>query len=381
MGKSRKSGSQTSSGGGKGFDFGQPLTSFVESGFEHLDHFAEAEVGGCSYGYVRSAEVGAVIPVVTLLARHEAPLRTAMSELRSWGDGVDGDAVEMTVVFMKNGGWLLGLSPEARRLAARTQTADLLLDPLYFAPTWIKTLDTTDHFLRRFEQYHEAMFAPFILSAAVWRGSPPNQRRPHDTQMDPLEQRLSLLKFQCTFSDEDSVEAGSQAAVMLATFKRDGKLRRARRSSGGEAPGRPDITRIQAKREQVLASLFTVSRRRADRTGLTAGMMEQLAPLGIQRWQVDQAIANVVLSRKMCGEDHYAPLENKSLKRAVIEGAFNHVEFADGDLSQFTIAPEILERQIDLDGRDLLRIFGHQPKRDGVAATLGELRRRRLIDA
>lgn len=381
MGKSRKSGSQTPSGGGKGFDFGQPLTSFVESGFEHLDHFAEAEVGGCSYGYVRSAEVGAAIPVVTLLARHEAPLRTAMSELRSWGDGVDGDAVEMTVVFMKNGGWLLGLSPEARRLAARTQTADLLLDPLYFAPTWIKTLDTTDHFLRRFEQYHEAMFAPFILSAAVWRGSAPDQRRPHDTQIDPLEQRLSLLKFQCTFSDEDSVEAGSQAAVMLATFKRDGKLRRAKRSSGGEAPGRPDITRIQAKREQVLASLFTVSRRRAERTGLTAGMMEQLAPLGIQRWQVDQAIANVVLSRKMCGEDHYASLENKLLKRAVIEGAFNHVEFADGDLSQFTITPEILERQIDLDGRDLLRIFGHQPKRDGVAATLGELRRRRLIDA
>lgn len=384
MGKSSKSKAQKAAAPlhGKGFDFGRPLTSFVEAGLDHLDHFARADVGGCSYGSVWSTELATWIPIITLLARHQAPLRAAMSELRSWGDGVDSDAVEMTAVFLKSGAWLLGLSPEPRRLAARTQGADMLLDPLYVAPTWIKTLDTTDPFLGRFREYHNAMFTPFILNAAVWSGATPDQRRPHETRLDALEPEFSLLKFQCTFADEGEVEPGSQADLILRTFRRTGKKRGEDFPGGGRELGRPDIARMKAKREQVLASLFTVSRRRGERTGLTAATLERLAPHSVQGWQVDQALANIVLSRRICnGADHYASIDPKTFKMAVVEGAYSHVEFADGDLSQFSIDLEVLERQIDLDGRDLLKVFGHKPKKEGLAATLGELRRRGLLDA
>lgn len=384
MGKSSKTktqGAASRQSHERGFDFGQPLTSFVEVGLGHLDYFARADVGGCAYGSVWSEELGAGIPVVTILARYREPLRAAMSELRSWGDGVDGDAVDMTAVFLKNGAWLLGLSPEPRRLAARTQGADLLLDPLYLAPTWIKTLDTTDPFLARFRAYQDAMFAPFILNAAAWSGARPDERRPNETQLNTLEPELSLLKFQCTFADEETVEPGSQAHLMLSTFRRDGQKGRGRSSGDGRGQTRPEIGRVKAKREHVLSSLFTVSRRRGDRAGLTAAALDRLAPLGVQRWQVEQAIANVVLSRRICEADHYATVDTRSFKNAVIEGAYSHTEFADGDLSRFSITPDILDRQIDLDGRDLLKVFGYSPKKDGLAATLGELRRRHLIHA
>jgi hypothetical protein len=68
----------------KGYDLGTAgLTALVASP-QFVQDLREAEVVACSYGWETSSELGHRLPLISLGAVHEEPLRRAFVEFRRW---------------------------------------------------------------------------------------------------------------------------------------------------------------------------------------------------------------------------------------------------------------------------------------------------------
>ena len=357
----------------KGFDFGTPADYLRVPSLEWADQITKAQVVGCAYGRQNVSGLGTHIPSISLVARNASLIRSAFEEFDRWTQGSDDDAVEINIVLLNKGGYLLGISREPRRALALSPVPTFF-DPLQLVQMWIKTIDTTHRALLDLRDYNRAMIAPIAVAPVLM---PPLLIAPDvRVPMQLVEGVRPLIKFQLGFAEEGDVERPHAAKVMLEMHQSGG-------DQGGFAGRRPERSQSEwsAKRSNVLREMFPLTVFRSNRRGLPDLVRTQLKKTKVADWQIEQAVCNLVMSRVIGATGkHYNGVSSKALVDKIAEAATSYGELADGKDNVGEFSPADVARQVRLDADYLVGVIGERAKDGSLSDRQAILRRRGYVE-
>ena len=339
----------------RGFDFGVARLAMLISGVEMNSDLLEANVQGCGYGLFRHPKLGE-IREISLTAEHAEPLKRALTALSGWDAAEGDDGFSLEFLFLNDGGYLLGLAPNAAVIRNRLRGSDRLLQPIVSGPIFIKGMTTRHPFLSDFRDYIETTtISPFTFSGAQ--------------QSDPLPLLHGvagmphILKFSARFTDEDTVARGTLAEIMLCT--RHGtveKVLRRQRDADLWQPDRKEPARIPRQRQDQIRRHFPVTFWRLSGSSTVDRFRLRHAKLQISEAQVIQGLINLALSNEIVGRCHYVGVSRKDLPSVVQSALRERFESADSkDLPVFD--DDLLLKQIFLDGKAMLEALDSKPKK------------------
>jgi hypothetical protein len=348
----------------QGFDYGAGLGASLLGDVEFPSLLSRANVRAVAYGEEYDPEFKAQLPLVTLVGESSEHLALAFKHFSAWAEASDGDAIDLSWVFLRHGGYLLGLAPEAGRLQERCLGFHRnVAVRIATAPLWIKPIDTCGPQTLAFRRYCQVLGSPFLFGAT--QCSLPRHALPDATHHDfrPVEGVRPIRKLSATFVDEDAVEDGTLPWLALRLHRRSKRLSR-------EAPPFDPKTYFRDRR-MILSAHFPVTLERvralvAERSDL-AELFEEFAP-----WQVEQAVCNVLLSSAIFdGRPHYPGVSPATLPDVIGKALAHRIEQADGAPSRVRDLPtQVIRRQIELDSLVLLAkaIHKNRPTSDVQAA-------------
>jgi hypothetical protein len=358
-----------SSAGPKGFDFGTPVYNLQLSDPTWVKSLTEANVLGCSYGRDFIPELGH-IPEISLIVKNESAIKSVFETFQRWSQGSDDDAVSVNILFLNSGGYLLGISPEPDRQAARTPVP-AFIDRVHVGQTWIKEMDTTHQGVREFQKYHERLIAPIALSTAILPDRPLTRQSPSD--LNVVAGLRPLIKFDYSFANENDRQKTPIAEIMLELHRTRNKPFDRR-----PPPGPPPLTPEQcaSKRRKVLHEMFSLSLFRARLSESVDSARAKLKGV-VAGWQIDQAVCNLVLSKHLASHgSHYQGIPKGKLRDRIAKAAHTYSEVANGTDVFASISAEDVEKQVLLDADYLVRLLGETPKDRSLGARQSILRRR-----
>lgn len=355
----------------KGFDFGIEATFLNVPAFEWANDITRSGVAGCAYGEQFVPELGTKIPSISLIVRDGVLFKKAFSQFEEWIAGSDDDAVDVTIVFLRSGGYLLGISREIERQHALSPTP-AFFDRIEMVQSWIKTMDSTHPAIRTLQQYHRGFIAPIAIDAVLL---PPTGLPRPGQLMRPVPGTRPLVKFHYSFVEEDD-EAMQPAAEAILSVHRGRDAPPSRTMGARRRPARQPSQWL-AKRADVFAQMFPVTLFRARRTGLLDRVRRHHQSQGVVTWQVEQAICNLVTSRQVGSSGlHYNGLRRDELLDRVGRLAANYMEIADGSDSLSEITDEAVSHQLFLDASFLVKHLGETPRDNSLSSRQSILRRR-----
>ena len=339
----------------RGFDFGLARRAILISGVEMISDLLEAKVQGCGYGVFRHPKLGE-IPEISLAAEHGEPLKRALTALSGWdaAEGDDGFALEF--LFLNDGGYVLGLAPNAAVIRNRLRGSDRLFEPIVSGPLFIKGMTTRHPFLSDFRDYIEtSTIAPFTFSGA--------QSTSPLTPPQGVAGMPQILKFAARFADEDTVAGGTFVEAMLATHRGTvGKLCRRQRDADLWQPDRKEPARIPRRREDQIRRHFPATFWRLSGSSTVDRFRLRHAKLRLSESQVIQGVINLTLSSEIVGKFHYVGVSRKELPSVIQIALRERFESADSrDPPVFD--DDLLLRQIVLDGKAVLEALDLKPKK------------------
>lgn len=352
----------------RGFDFGISRRAVLVSGVDVVSELFAATVQGCGYGTIRHPELGE-IPEISLAAVHGEPLKRALSALSAWDSAEGDDGFDLEIVFLDDGGYLLGLAPNAAVIRNKMRGSDRLSEPIVSGPMFIKGMTTRQPFLSSFREYIEtSVVAPFMFSGLQW--SHPS------TAPQVIAGMPRILKFRARFTDEGGATEGSFAEAMLGVYGGAArKLIRKGRNFMRSAP--VDLAAVSSRREDQIRRHFPVTYWRLLDANTVADFRARHVSLPISVSQVVQAFVNLALSHEICGAFHYRGISRKDLPQVIHAWIGNRFEQADLAPAP-TFDDEVVLRQIILDGVSLLEEVGEKPKKPSSVELLEALNRKGL---
>lgn len=81
----------------------------IVGSFDFVQQLSAAQVRAVAYG--EAPFDGRFIPRITLIGRNSTALKLAFEEFNVWCAASDGDAIDLSIIFQKSGGCILGISP------------------------------------------------------------------------------------------------------------------------------------------------------------------------------------------------------------------------------------------------------------------------------
>lgn len=355
--KTRDKGKGRDRHGPKGFDFGIDEKIALIGAIDFNASLRRAGIFGCAYGVTFDKSLGREMPIISLVGTDQTALEEAFREFRRWDDTTHGDALDLTFVFLKNGGYLIGISPTTEYLDKRFFSMDLIHGPIYSLLTWVKPIDTRSIGIEQIRDYKRKHFiSPILFGGTTHKVLEPKAKVDHHDlspiAVDPL------LKFRATFIDEDDVKPHTVPGIVL-----DASQAISRKSWIPKDWPKPPVSgpsEFVERRSRFLTKRFPVT---IERMRLFSAYQQLLRPLveaGIRTWQCEQALCNLVLSHRLCaGKFHYTQISFSNLKDAIFSGLRNHVEMADGfEGIPPLLTADLIRRQVSLDSEFLLRHCG-----------------------
>ena len=363
-----------------GYDYAFLPISLAIGSLDFAKLLTEANIIAVAYGLDYSDIIGVRIPTITLVGRNSGPLRKVFQQFAKWSESSDGDAVELTIVFKNDGGYLLGLSPDSQRLKQRCLGFDRVSKPILTSITWIKTLDTTSPGVRELQNYCKRLVSPFFLEAAYYKGLTVGST-PDLSLLEQIAGIDKILKFTATFVDEDHVQENSQAWLVLNIHRskiEKSKLAKLKKKLIGKDLANSHTVRMEGIKEHFSVTLERIKSHK----DLTA-IKNRLETQGIRSWQIDQAICNLLLSIEITkGKLYFESISEQKLDEVVCSALRNRFEIADGNLEHLKmLTDDIVITQVILDSITLLRRTGIQPNKKDLASLLEQLNNKGLLNS
>ena len=347
----------------RGFDFGVELRVLLASDMDFVTLLKRAEIVGCAYGYLASGPLGVPMLEVALIGLHAGPLTEAFVEFTRWANSAgrkdDGDTVSLDFIFLKSGGYVLSIERESTRATNDLKGPDRTHSPIFMGGSFNKKFDTRHQALQRFrESRRQLLINPFLLGGATLPSRPDTVLRVDEIR--PISNVESLLKFEATFSDEETLEPGSYQHSILAIAQ---KPMTAESKKRGYYPPRdpPEQASFFRHRMDMLKRHFPVTLERL-RSGQFSEIIEELKQRGVRQWQCEQAACNLLLSASLC-EDRlfYSSLKAEEFTTAIARGVQKRWERSDTPtLEHFSVDQFIT--QVRLDARALLDFEGQNAR-------------------
>jgi hypothetical protein len=353
----------------RGFDFGVSRRAVLASGAEVVSELFTATVQGCGYGLVRHEDLGN-IPEIALAAVNGDPLKRALIALNAWDAAEGDDGFDLQFVFLNDGGYLLGIAPNASIIRNKMRGSDRLFEPIVTGPMFIKGMTSRQPFLSTFRTYIETnTIAPFMFSGLQWT-SPL-------TAPQTVAGMPQILKFAARFTDEDAVTEGSFAEAMVAVSRGTVRtlIRKGRRLMRSP-PG--DSSEVPRRREAQIQRHFPATFWRLSGASAVADFRARYASLPISESQVIQAYVNLLLSNEIVGNFHYKGIGRAHLSQIIHLKVSDRFELADSSPVP-AFSDELVLKQIVLDGISLLQELGLKAKSSVPEQVLKLLDRNGLV--
>lgn len=333
-----------------GYDYGLADGSAVLADQRLPQLLADAEVDGIGYGLMPPTELQRPLPMLMLVGRQAAPLREAFTLMRNWHEEAGPGAIAVDIAF-SGAGYVFALSQDWRALRWRLHGFDNVVQPEAFNIFWTKAIDTRNPFLDQLADYAANAIAPLFLGAAIAdfsRGVP--------AEPDYLDDVAPLLIDKVDiFRTVDEIPPRHVLRHMPGLAP----------EVGGDEPDPTDDRRerlgdgsaLANRREWRLLSVMpkTVHVLRHSEEG--QALLARFEAQGFDRWQIEQALANLELSgRAEQGDDPPAShwIEIVNLRPGFVEFASEPV-----DLARWTDAAII--EQVERDAGYLLRRVDEAP--------------------
>jgi hypothetical protein len=334
---------------------------FALGSFDFANNLRDADVGGVAYGFGYDEEFGEGPPFVSLIGRNEEPLRRAFEQFEAWSKETDGDAVELTFVFLKDGGYTIGISPEATRLEQRLTGFNRTHQPLYMLHLWPHHLRTTSAQALGFREYKRSLVSPFYLCASVQPGlSWGAAHAGMNLKLKTISPKI--LKFEATFIDETDVEPNTIPASLLQMRKvgvtQSGRPKASAPHDEIKGPPKPSPAQVRETRSAALRLHFPVTLGRIAASNRLLELRAQVLARGVQDWQFVQAICNLTLCAEMGSRTHFLDVPSDNLKESIAEVLSKRHESADGKGLPVETSVERVLEQVRLDAAYLLHAMG-----------------------
>ena len=349
-----------------GFDYGFLPNAMIVGNLEFPGLLTNAQIDAVAYGMTHSRLLKATVPTITLLAKDPDNLKKAFDVFHHWSKNADPDAVELTLIFLRAGGYYLVISPELTRLQQRLFAYDRTHRSISSTPMWCKKLDSVDPVLQQIREINSSSsISPFILSGAVHRGATEATTLRSIKEVEGL---YELLKFEATFVDEADVAPGTFASAVLS-IDAGSDL-----SVGKSRPDR-DPRGIADRRAEALACHFPVTLERLRVGGVVRSLATEPQLSGIFPWQIEQAICNMELQREL---NRPIVRTYQDVEDRIVTALRGRYELADGrGLGLADI--ELVRKQVIADGNRLLtHVKGG--RRGRLSSLQGRLRELSLLD-
>jgi hypothetical protein len=107
---------------------------------------------------------------------------------------------------------------------------------------------------------------------------------------------------------------------------------------------------------------------------------DEVMQQGGRRWQIEQAVCNLVLSQAICGSWHYLGVSKKDLRSRILSATQSRFEEAGGKSDVDHLSANIIQTQVRLDCLALLACFGIESNTADFAAHIRQLQERGLLD-
>jgi hypothetical protein len=341
--------------------------------FGFVENLRKAEVIGVAYGAVPSEVLHARVPQITLIARHGLHLKEAFSEFNAWAEATDGDAVDLTIVFRTDGGYLLGLSPEPERMRRRCLGFDRTHEPTWMIALWCKPIDSVHPLLRQLQRYLGGFPAPLLFGGAEYstlEGGPLASGAP----LRAIEDLRPLLKFDVTFVEEDAIKPNTTPWLLFQVATTTSSPWAEPTKDSSESP------RARAQRRALaLRTHFPVTLERLRTDEGFGQLCKALRARNVRRWQVVQAACNLILASPSLAPEKPGERPDGKAREIVVERIQGRFETADGTaLPGFSFDP--LVEQILEDGQCLLTSVGNKRRRYDLASLQAALGSKGLLE-
>ena len=327
-----------------GFDYGCLPNALAVGSPEFPRLLTEAQVDAVACGTRHSPELNAEVPTIALVAQHGDPLAKAFSIFHDWSTSSDSDAVELTFVLRDPGGYVLVISPEPARMEQRCLGYDRTHQIISAAHMWCKPIDSLSPTLLTFRDHcASTRIAPYLLEGATYTGSANAIRMGTSVDLRGVSGLQPLLKFEVTFVDASEATPGTIGWVASNIQS----------SPNVQSPQRRDKAapnEISSRRTRALSHHFPVTLERMRVTPEIRRIVDDLQRDGIEPWQLEQAICNLILESDL--QKAGATRRPQMMERTTRALAARY-EVADGSgLPLFGI--DLIRRQVLADGNELL---------------------------
>jgi hypothetical protein len=319
----------------------------------------EAEIVGCAYNYAESSPLGVPMREIAVVGRNKEPLAKAFEVFKRWANTTDGDAVELTFIFLADGGYLLCIQREYTRAIRDLGGGDSFGSPMMMGGIYTKKFDTRHAALEELRKFKRKLISPFLFGAAAV--TPSSGGVPNLGDVQPIQDLEPLLKFEAEFHDEKEIRPGTSEYLLLRMSQRSGKKSRMPASPSLPRPKRQDPEDYFRQRRRRLERNFpvTIERIRSERY---SEMVKAIKMQGAKGWQFEQAICNLLLSTSLfSGQLFYRGLgSDDTLTTEIIRALRTREEKSETpEATQFSI--QDIVTQVRLDAIELLRAAGRTP--------------------
>lgn len=358
-----------------GFDFGIESGAMVVSDISFIQLLQQAQIIGCAYRYAPNSSLDLPLREIDLVGRKREPLIEAFKILNDWASVTDGDAIELTFIFLNDGGYLLSIQREVTRAIRHLCTEDTFGEPLLMTGIYQKKFDTRHPALEELRGYKKNLVSPFLFGAAATIQPQDNK----EFTVVPLEESNPILKFEAEFVYECDVIAGSREHSLLQASRNFRKKTNKSKSTIPEY-SRQTLKEHFNQRKKRLERNFPVTVERI-RTQRYPEMMHAVTALGAKDWQLEQAICNLLLSTLMCNSSFYICISSANELCPAIIKALKAREENSETPAPIDFPVEDIVNQIRLDGIALLRSQGRKISQSANLADIQkQLARAQLLE-
>lgn len=268
-----------------GYDYGIPGHALLAIDSTFIQLLYEARIVGCAYGLMSFQGTDVPMRIFSLVAQNEEPVRRVFEIFKVWADAIDADCVQLEIVILADGGYLLTIGPEPNRSNIRLAGYGSLLQPMTMAHTYVKKLDTVSKGLFDLRDYKKLPMSPVLFTAAVTSAREPTQ----DMNLMPIVGCPELVKFEFKISEEKDARRNPFMSALIdgvgSPIKGHDKKYSARE--------RLEPEQIAERRAMLLKQCFPVTLHRIQVTPSLLALKKTLTSQGIRDWQVVQAICNL----------------------------------------------------------------------------------------
>jgi hypothetical protein len=271
-----------------GYDYGIPAYALLAVDTAFVNLLYEAEIVGCAYGLMPFPGSDVPMRIFSLVAQNADPARRAFEVFKQWADSVDADCVQLNIVLLSSGGYLLAIGPEPDRSAVRLAGYGSLLQPITMAATYVKRLDTVSAGVFDLREYKKLPISPVMFTAAVTSAREPTA----NMNLGPIDGCPELIKFEFEFIEESAARQDPLMSALIDGV--DKPIAKPDRDSSARKRLAPE--RIAEQRTKAIKQRFPVTLHRIHITPALQSLKSKLTSQGIRDWQVDQAICNLQIS-------------------------------------------------------------------------------------